>query len=137
MPRVHVTLPAGFRHIRLELAREPGHPEGSGEIGYAFFAPLRADGTIDAEAWKTHRTLCRAARMRPSEDPDIGHLVRRPGGSWAFRYDIVGDEDDEAGYRFGEHAFRVGEYVTIHEDDGEHTYRVVSVQEVRGGLPAY
>ena len=34
------TLPPSFRRIRLELAREPDHPEGSREIGYDFTAPL-------------------------------------------------------------------------------------------------
>jgi hypothetical protein len=33
-------LPANFRRIRLELAREKGHPQGSALIGYTFVAPL-------------------------------------------------------------------------------------------------
>ncbi len=52
------------------------------------------------------------------------------GASWAFHYDIHGDEDDdETGYRFGDHAFIAGEYVSIMEhDDVLRTFRVVSVQ---------
>ncbi len=52
------------------------------------------------------------------------------GASWAFHYDIHGDkDDDETGYRFGDHAFIAGEYVSIMEhDDVLRTFRVVSVQ---------
>ena len=57
--------------------------------------------------------------------------MRRPGGSWAFHYDIEGDEDDEAGYRFNTHPFRPGEYVSIKDDDGDlHTFQVVTVQDL-------
>ncbi len=28
----------------------------------------------------------------PDETDEKGHLVRKPGGSWAFRYDITGDD---------------------------------------------
>ncbi len=36
---------------------------------------------------------------------------------------------DEAGYRFGAHAFMPGEYVSIRDEDGEmHTFQVVSVE---------
>jgi hypothetical protein len=123
-------LPHNFRRIRLELAREPGHPMGSARIGYTFIAPLDENDRIDAETWKTHRDACRIVRFRPNEDDDIGHLVRKPGGAWALHYDVAGDEDDEAGYRFGDERFIVGEYVSIREDDGMHTFRVVSVEHL-------
>jgi hypothetical protein len=121
-------LPANFRRIRLELAREPGHPEGSNKIGYDFVAPLDAEGRVDADLWRAHRTVCRAVRFRPEEEIEIGHLVRRRGGGWAFRYDIDGDEDEEAGFRFGDHVFRLGEYVSVREDGALHTFRVASVR---------
>jgi hypothetical protein len=127
--KTHV-LPASFRRIRLELAREPGHPEGSSEIGYDFVAPLDTQGRVDPELWRAHRNLCTAVRFRPNEQVDIGHLTRVPGGSWRFRYDIEGDEADEPGYRFGDHAFRAGEYVSVSEDGVLHTFRVVSVKAV-------
>ena len=120
-----------LRRIRLNLARTKAFPDGSKRHGYEFVAPLAADGHIDAETWKETRNLCRVRRFWGDEAHDIGHLVRRPGGSWAFRYDIAGDEDDEAGYRFGAHAFNVGEYVSIRDEDGDlHTFQVVTVQSV-------
>ena len=120
-----------LKKIRLNLARTKEHPNGSARHGYEFVAPLDADGHIDADGWKKAREKCRVRRVWGGEEEDIGHLVHRPGGSWAFRYDIAGDEDDEAGYRFGAHAFNVGEYVSIRDEDGDlHTFQVVTVQSV-------
>ena len=52
-------------------------------------------------------------------------------GGWAFHYDIDSDEeDDESGYRFGDHAFTMGEYVSIREDEELRTFRVVRVLPV-------
>jgi hypothetical protein len=48
---------------------------------------------------------------------------------WVFDYDETAEDDDEAGYRFGNHAFRNGEYVSIRGEDGHmHTFQVVSVE---------
>ena len=40
-------LPPSFRQIRLELAREAGHPEGDHGIAYVIVAPLDANNRID------------------------------------------------------------------------------------------
>jgi hypothetical protein len=117
--------------IRLELARCKEYPDGAHDIGYEFAAPLNDAGRIDAESWLHNRDHCRVRRFRPGEEDDIGHLVRKPGGSWAFHYDIHSDaEEDEAGYRFGDHAFRLGEYVSVREDDELMAYKVVRVMKV-------
>jgi hypothetical protein len=122
-------LPRAFRRIRLELAREPGHPSGSSRHGYVFVAPLDAAGRIDAALWKRYRDECRVVRFRPN-DEDVGHLVHTPGGGWAFRYDVDGDEPDERGYRFGDEKFLAGEYVSIKERGNHHTFKVSSVERV-------
>jgi len=124
------TLPANFRRIRLELAREPRHPEGDARIGYTVIAPLDAEGRLDAETWRRFKQECRVVRFRAVEDNnEEGYLRRRPGGSWAFHYDFEdGAEDDDPAYRLGDHRFIYGEYVTIEEDEGAHTYRVTSVE---------
>lgn len=121
--------------IRLELARCRQHPEGAPDIGYEFAAPLTGDGRIDAESWQAQRDHCRVRRFRPREEDDIGHLVKKRGGShghsWAFHYDIHSDEEeDETGYRFGDHVFKVGEYVSVREDDELMPYKVVRVMAV-------
>ena len=120
----------GLKKIRLNLARDAQHPAGSNQRGYEFTAPLKDDGHIDADGWKKHRDHCRVRRFWDGEE-ELGHLVHRPGGSWAFVYDIEGDDDPEAGYRFGTHAFTPGEYVSIKDEDGKLiTYQVVTVQSV-------
>jgi len=46
-----------------------------------------------------------------------------------FDYDPSTTDDDEAGYRFGAHAFAPGEYVSIDGNEGgSHTFKVVSVE---------
>ena len=123
------TLPNSFHRIRLELAREPGHPEGDHLTAYEIIAPLDKDGRLDAEAARAHRDACRVTRIRRGVEPEHGVLRHRPGGSWAFHYDLGdGGEDDDPGYRLGQHLFVPGEYVTIQEDEGAHTYRVISVR---------
>ncbi len=122
--------PESFRRIRLELAREPGHPEGDARTAYVLTAPLDREGRLDSERAREHKEACTIVRMRAGEAPEHGLLRRRPGGSWAFHYDLDGAEDDDPGYRLGDHRFVPGEYVTIQEDEGDHTYRIVSVQQV-------
>jgi hypothetical protein len=129
-PKTSAALPRNFRRIRLELAREHGHPEGSSRDGYELVVPLNKDGHIDAEAWRSNRDLCRVTRFRSDEDDEIGHIVHRPGGAWAFHYDVEGNDDDEAGYRFQSERFEVGEYVSVTEDEKQHTYRVISVEHL-------
>jgi hypothetical protein len=120
-------LPKELRRIRLVLAREPGHPEGDADFGYDLVAPLTAEGRIDAEEWRDHKHLCRVVRFRPDEPDEVGHLARRPGGGWVFRYDVFGHDSDEAGFHFNDHVWKPGEYVSITEDEGMHTFRIVSV----------
>jgi hypothetical protein len=72
-------------------------------------------------------------RFWEGEDDEVGRLVHKSGGAeharWIFDYDETAEDDDEAGYRFGDHAFRNGEYVSIRDENGEmHTFQVVSVE---------
>ena len=119
-------------HVRLELARDHDFPEGSRARGYEFIAPLGSDGRIEATEWKSNRDRCRMRRFWNGDPDEIGHLIRKPGGSWAFHYDLLGDpEDEETGYRFGDHKFLAGDYVSIKEhDDVLRTFKVVAVQPV-------
>lgn len=122
-------LPDEFRLIRLELAREPGHPEGSRFTGYEFVAPLDEHYRLDPHLWKIHRDHCGVRRFHEGEDDRKGRLARRPGGAWYFDYDPQSSEDDESGHRLGEERFMPSEYVSIaDEHHAMHTYRVVSVR---------
>jgi hypothetical protein len=123
------SLPDNFRRIRLELAREPLHPEGDPDIGYFVIAPLDDKGHVDADTWRAFKERCRVVRFHPVQDHKEGYLRRRPGGSWAFHYEFEdGGEDDDPAYRLGDHRFVHGEYVTIDEDEGAHTYLVTKVE---------
>lgn len=123
--------PASFRHIRLLLAREKGHPGGDEDHGYDILAPLDEAGRIDDETFKDHRSKCRVRRFRPGETDAIGKLTRGPGGRWSFDYDEARSEDDEYAFRLGDETFAVGEYISVREDDGEmHTFVVAQVNEV-------
>lgn len=131
-----MTMPNGFRHIRLHLARSKEHPSGSIHYGYDIVAPLRPDGRLDVDAWKEHRDLCRVHRFWGDDQHEVGTLTHRAGGAggsrWLFDYDAESDADDEAGYRFGDHPLRPGEYLSIVDHTGkEHTFRVASVEPVR------
>lgn len=124
-----------LQRITLHLARSKDYPAGSAAHGYEFIAPLDAAGHLDPEAWKSVRGECRVRRFWGDEAYDLGHLVHRggatKGGSWAFTYDIDGDEDDESGFRFGAHSFNTGDYVSIRDDDGiMHTFTVALVEPV-------
>jgi hypothetical protein len=121
-----------LRRVRLELARDPDFPNGSRERGYDFIAPLDEDGHIDANAWRKLKDRCRVRRFWANEGDEVGHIVHKPGGAWAFHYDIHGDPGhDETGYRFDKHKFVPGEYVSIREQDGVlRTFFVVSVREI-------
>jgi hypothetical protein len=133
-----------LRKVRMELARDQDFPQGSAAHGYEFTAPLTAEGYIDAEAWRKDRRQCTVRRFWAGEDDQSGHLIRTQGRSWVFHYDIsTGDAtnraavnadvvrepgDDEAGFKFDHHVFRVGEYVSVHEQDGSmRTFRVTKV----------
>jgi len=110
---------AELKRIRLALARDAEHPAGNRDHGYGFIAPLDSEGHIDAAQWRKLRERCRVKRFAPGEADEVGHLVHKPGGSWAFHYDIRGDAaHDETGYRLATHVFRPGEYVSIKEHDG-------------------
>jgi hypothetical protein len=120
-----------FRRIRLELAREPGHPEGSSRTGYEIVAPLDEGGRLSAEMWRENRDLCRVQRFHEGEADKIGRLARHPGGSWYFDYDQARSDDDEPGFRLGAERFLPSEYVSIKDAGGHmHTYRVISVQPI-------
>lgn len=125
-------LPHVLKRIHLNLARSKAFPSGSVRHGYEFVAPLDASGHIDVDLWRKHRDHCGVRRFWGDEE-EVGRLVHKPGGSeharWIFDYDDAAEDDDEAGYRFGSHAFQLGEYVSIRDEDGEmHTFQVMSVE---------
>ena len=124
---------AMLRKVTLHAARSKEFPAGSIRHGYDFIAPLTEDGRIDLEAWKAHRGECFAHRYWVGEPTMQGLLVHHGGGrggSWAFEWKSTRSraDEEEEGFRFGDHTFQVGEYVSVREAEGDLlTFRVVSV----------
>lgn len=121
-----------LRRIRLELARDAENPEGSRDRGYDLIVPLNGDNHIDVESWKKLRDRCRVRRFWAGEPDEVGHVVHKPGGAWAFHYDLRGDPThDDTGFHFDTHIFKAGEYVSLKEQDGQlRTFRVIGVAEL-------
>ena len=117
-------LPTNFRRLRLELAREPGRPEGDRDDAYLLVVPLLSDGRLDPVTFEDHRDACRAVRETPDGERRSGRMVRGPGGRWLIRYGE--DEDVDVGFRFDQERFVPGEYISLTHDGVEHTYRVVT-----------
>lgn len=126
----HKPIPHNFRRVRLELAREPGHPEGSARDGYILVLPLDAQSRIDVEAWKEHRNLCRIVRFREDQEDEIGGLQRKQGGGWALHYYSPSNAAEEKILHLENDQFVIGGYVAIREDDGLHTFQVASVDSI-------
>jgi len=116
-----------FRHVRLLLAREPGHPSGDRDEGYDLLVPLDLEGRLDPADWKAHQAQCRVRQFRAGQEDRIGRLRRKPGGQWYFDYE-EGDLDDEIGFRLGEERFRTGEYVSVGGAGRMRTYQIARVE---------
>lgn len=115
-----------LRKIRLEMARNPGFPQGSRNHGYELTAPLTRDGHLDVEAWPKAKDKCAVRRFWQGQ-PDENGTIERKRNRWVFSY-APGDDDDEPIFRLGDHVFKPGEYISITEHDGEqHTFLVASV----------
>lgn len=126
--------PASLKRVVLTLARGSGFPEGSDQHGYEMRVPLHPDGHLDADGCLGQSGRFHVRRFWADEPDRIGRMQHRAGGAggatWVIDYDEMAAEDDEAGYRFDLRAFVPGEYVTIRDAHGAHTFRVATVEDV-------
>lgn len=117
----------------LRLGRNPdaGFPEGDDNHGYVLTAPLDKDGRLDLDLWRAHKQACTVIRFSPDEDERADGWLSHRGSHWHFRYDEEDEGPDEPVYRLGDHMLRVGDYVTIHEADGDDlVYKITEAQSV-------
>ncbi len=122
-----------LQRIVMHLARNPdaGVMTGDRERGYALVAPLTADSLLDEAAWRDHKEQCTVHAFAPDEDVREGRLARR-GDNWFFDYERATTNDDEPVFKLALHKFKVGEYVTVTDEDNEPmVYRIDSVAAVR------
>jgi len=119
--------------VVLHLARNPeaGFITGDRERGYVLIAPLAADGRLEEMAWRERASECTVRAFAPDAPIRDGRLARR-GHNWFFDYDRSDTDDDEPVFKLEQHAFTVGEYITIRDKDGTPlVYRIDSVELVR------
>ena len=124
---------ASLRKVTLHAARSKAFPEGSIRHGYDFVAPLTEDGRIDSSLESAPGRMLRPSLLG-RRTGHAGLLIHRAGGrggsTWAFEWKSphAASDDEDEGFRFGDHVFKVGEYVSIREAEGELvTFRVESV----------
>lgn len=121
---------ASFQHIRLELAREPGHPHGDAGDGWDLVAPLDAEGRLDLHACLAAPERCFVRRFIRDATIATGRLRHTVGDQWLLELDGR-DDLDATGFRLSEERFTPGEYVSILSVSGQsHTYGVERVVPV-------
>ena len=121
--------PLGFHHIRLELAREPGHPAGDPDTGYDIIAPLDADRRLDAKLWRDVPDRCRVRRFSGAATLALGRLRHAAPDRWYLDFE-PGEADDVHGFRLADERFETGEYVGLATAEEAHTYVVVRVAPI-------
>ncbi|MGF1463553.1 MAG: hypothetical protein ACFB2Z_10380 [Maricaulaceae bacterium] len=117
--------------IVMRLGRNPeaGYPEGDDKHGYVVVAPLNGDGRLDVELWRAHRKNCTVLRFSPDDDERADGWLTHRGDHWFFHYDEEHEGPDEPLFRLGDHTLRVGDYLTIHEADGDAlTYKITEAR---------
>ena len=124
-----------LHHVRLELAREAGRPDGDRHTGYDLVVPLDGEGRLDATAPDVGSPEWRVRRFAKEDTLAIGRLRHGPGGRWLLDFESH-PEEQAAGYRLADERFVPGEYVSIVPAKGPaHTYRVARVEALTE-LPA-
>ena len=118
-------------HIRLELAREPGRPEGDGQNCYDLIIPLTLAHRLDASAATATPEQSRVRRFVDGQTVAVGQLSRDADGRWVF--DFPGEADDATGFRLEDEPFVLGEYVSVADPAGVlHPYRVTWARPIDG-----
>lgn len=117
-----------LKKIILKLARTPEFPDGSDDIGYEFYAPLDSNGFLDKDVWNSEKDKCTVLHFWKGKEDEKGYLVRHGDNVWLFDYDPTTENDDEPIFRFDQHKFVEGEYVSITEHDGvQRTFKIDKV----------
>lgn len=119
--------------VVMRLGRNPdaGFPEGNDDHGYVLVAPLDAGGKLDLDEWRAHKERCTVVRFSPDPDEAADGWLTHRGAHWYFHYDEDDEGPDEPVFRLGDHQLRLGEYLTIHEADGDDlTYKITEARPV-------
>ena len=115
-----------FQIIHLDLAREPGHPQGSVSDRYTLVLPLKADGRVDQAECKGFPDLCTVSRTLENGSFMRGIVRRDADHNWLF--DFGEPLEPEIAFGFSKQKMVPGEYVSVRRDGEDHTYRIISLQ---------
>ena len=119
--------------VVMRLGRNPdaGFPDGDNDQGYVVVAPLDKDGRLDLDLWRANKADCTVDRFSPAPAEKADGWLTHRGSHWFFHYDEEGEGPDEPVYRLGDHTLRLGDYLTIHEADGDDlTYKITETTSV-------
>jgi hypothetical protein len=119
--------------VVMRLGRNPGagFPDGDNDQGYVVVAPLDKDGRLDLDLWRANKADCTVDRFSPDPAEKADGWLTHRGSHWFFHYDEEGEGPDEPVYRLGDHTLRLGDYLTIHEADGDDlTYKITETTSV-------
>lgn len=119
--------------VVLRLGRNPdaGFPDGDDGQGYVIVAPLDAGGKLDVGEWRDNKKRCKVTRFTAEEPVEADGWLTHRGERWYLHYDEDEEGPDEPVHRLGDHHLRVGEYLTIHEADGEDlTYKITEARRL-------
>lgn len=119
--------------VVMRLGRNPdaGFPDGDNGQGYVVVAPLDKDGRLDLDLWRANKADCTVDRFSPDPAEKADGWLTHRGSHWFFHYDEEGEGPDEPVYRLGDHTLRLGDYLTIHEADGDDlTYKITETTSV-------
>lgn len=121
--------------VVLRLSRNPdaGFPGGDDDRGYVIKAPLDENGKFDAELWKQYKKQCTVDRFSPDEGEEADGWLTHRGNKWFFHWDEADEGPDDRVYRLGEHTLRLGDYVTIHDEDDDEdlVYKVTETTRLK------
>ena len=119
--------PILWKKIRLELAPTDGFPKGSAGRSYLLQVPVNPHGEIDAPELERYPMRATFRRFWSSEPDEYG-TVARADSHWRLCYDR---KDEEASFRLGLQALRLGSEVTVEDPDGTSwRFRVTDIKHL-------
>ena len=120
---------ADVYHVELELGREPQHPFGERGRVYHLYLPLRADGSLDAQALCGNHGCYRGKRLCVTDGAKDGRIVPRPGGGIIFEWGDTSLRRSIVMLNSG--PLVVGDAVPVTEANGElHEFQLISVRHI-------
>lgn len=116
-------------HVELELGREPQHPFGERGRLYYLHLPLKADGSLDAQALRKNDVRYRGRRLCAADGATDGRILPGTDGSIVFEWDDTSLRQSRV--MLNANPLVVGKSVAVTEANRKsHQFQVISVRHV-------